>query len=69
MRRLWLVFWRMGVAYLFYPVMIGLMVYITIHGYHWVFGVGIIAAILILDPMWGRIASNAIRMWRGRKRG
>lgn len=68
MRKIWLVFWRMGVAYLFYPIIIGLMIYITIHGYHWGFGLALILAIFILDPMWGRIGGNAVRMWKNRKR-
>ena len=66
MKRLWLAFWRLGIAYLFYPIMILLMAYITFKGYHWIFGVMIILAIFILDPMWGRIARNATQKWRNR---
>lgn len=66
MKKLWLVFWRMGVVYFFYPVMIGIMIYITYKGYHWGFGALVIAVILVLDPTWGRLSRNALRMWKNR---
>lgn len=68
MIRIWRLFWRLGRVYLFYPVMIGLMVWIDYKNFHWIFGLGVIAAILVLDPMWLRMARNSARMWRNRSR-
>lgn len=67
MNRIWRVFWRMGRVYLFYPVMIGLMIWIDYNNYHWIFGALVIVAIFVLDPMWKRMARNAMRLWRNRK--
>lgn len=66
MKRFLRVFWRMGRAYLFYPVMIALFLWLYIQDAHWIFGVMVIAAILILDPMWRRIGGNAVHMWKSR---
>ena len=68
MKRFWRVFWRMGRVYFFYPAMIAIMIWIDYKNYHWIFGVGVIAAILILDPLWARLGRNSIRMWRNRKK-
>jgi len=67
MKKLGRVFWRMGRVYLFYPVMIGLFVWIDYKNYHWIFGALVIVAILTLDPMWARMGRNALRMWKNRK--
>ena len=64
MKKAWRVFMRMTRAYLFYPLMIGIFLWLYIKDAHWIFGVMVIAAILILDPIWGAMAKNAMRMWR-----
>ncbi|NNE59220.1 MAG: hypothetical protein HKN36_14025 [Hellea sp.] len=66
MKKLGQVFWRMGIAYLFYPVMIGLFIWIEIKDFHWIFGAMVIAAILIIDPIWAAMGKNAVRMWKNR---
>ncbi len=67
MRRYWLVLWRMGLAYLFYPAMIGLFLWLYFNQAHWGLGLMVITAIFILDPIWYRLAQNAIHMWKNRK--
>jgi len=67
MRRAMMVFWRVARAYLFYPVMIGLFIWLFVTGAHWVFGLAVIIAILVLDPIWRVMAGNALRLWRSRK--
>ncbi len=57
-------FWRLAQAYLFYPVMVGLFIWLYVTGAHWIFGLAVIAAILILDPIWKRMAQNALRMFK-----
>ncbi len=57
---------RVGRAYLFYPLMIGIFLWLYINKAHWIFGVMVIAAILILDPIWGSMAKNVMRMWKRR---
>jgi len=64
MKRLGKVFWRMGVAYLFYPIMIGIFIWIEIKDFHWIFGLLVILAILIIDPIWAAMAKNIVRMWK-----
>jgi len=56
------VFWRMFQAYLFYPLMIGLFLWLYFTGAHWIFGVSVIVAILILDRTWLVIAKNIFRI-------
>lgn len=56
------VFWRMFQAYLFYPVMIGVFLWLYVTGAHWIFGVGVIIAILIFDRTWLVIGKNILRM-------
>jgi len=63
-KRLWLIFWRMGFAYLFYPAMIGLFIWIDYKNFHWIFGLMVILAIFILDPIWARIAKNAVHKFK-----
>jgi len=52
------VFLRMARAYLFYPVMIGIFLWLFIKDAHWIFGLAVITAILILDPIWRILAKN-----------
>jgi len=65
-KRIWSAFWRLGIAYLFYPVMIGLFIWIDLKNFHWVFGLMVILAILIIDPIWARMAQTAWQKMRQR---
>ena len=60
-------FRRLFIAYLFYPVMVGLFLWLYVKDAHWVFGLIVIVAILILDPLWRRIGRNIVRLWKSRK--
>jgi len=56
-------FWQYARALLFYPAAIGIMVWLTITGKHWIWGVTVLAAVLILDPIY-RIILGSILSWR-----
>jgi len=53
-------------AYLFYPFMIGLFLWLYVKDVHWIFGLAIIVAIFIIDPIWRLMARNALSMWKKR---
>jgi len=59
--RFLIVFFRMARAVLFYPVMIGLFLWLYFTNAHWIFGVAVIIAILVLDPIWRILASNIVK--------
>ncbi|PHS36649.1 MAG: hypothetical protein COA91_12185 [Robiginitomaculum sp.] len=50
--RLITVLLRMARAFLFYPVMIGVFLWLYIRDVHWIYGLAVIVAILIVDPIW-----------------
>jgi len=56
-------FWRLFYAFAFYPILIGLFIWLYIKDAHWIFGVMIIAVILVIDPIW-RIIFTKIISWR-----
>ena len=60
--------WRLFYAFAFYPIMIGLFIWIYVTGRHWVFGLAVIAAILILDPIWRVLARSILRLGKRAKR-
>jgi len=55
------IYWRMVRVFLFYPAMIAAFFYVYIKDYHWIWGLLIIIAILVIDPVY-RI------LWRGIRR-
>ena len=57
-------FWRLFQAYLFYPVLIGVFLWLYFTGAHWIFGLAVIVAILVFDPMWGILARNILRLFK-----
>lgn len=59
--------WQLFVGLLFYPVMIVIFLWLYFTGKHWIFGVIVIAAILILDPMWRVIGRRILDMVRPSK--
>ena len=54
------VYWRMVRVFMFYPALIAAFFYVYFKGYHWIWGLLIIAAILIVDPPYRLL-------WRGIK--
>lgn len=67
MKAVLIALWRLLRAYLFYPVMIGLFLWIYVTDKHWVFGAAIIAAILIFDPIWRIMGRNSLRLLRKKR--
>ena len=49
-------------ALAFYPIMIGLFLWLYVTNAHWIWGAAIIAGILIFDPIWRIMAKNILRM-------
>lgn len=54
-------FWRMFHALAFYPLMIAAFIYLYIKGAPWPFGLAIIIAILVFDPMWRMLFRQIFR--------
>lgn len=55
------IYWQLLRVYLFYPLMIAAFIYVYIKDYHWIWGLLIIIAILLIDPTYRLL-------WRGLKR-
>jgi membrane protein YdbS with pleckstrin-like domain len=55
--------WRFARAMLFYPAAIAIMVWLILTGQHWIWGVAVLAAVLILDPIYRIILVSALK-WR-----
>jgi len=51
-KSIFIAMWRLFWALVFYPMIIGLMIWIYIKDYHWIWGVLVIIAVLIFDPIW-----------------
>lgn len=58
--------WRFARALLFYPAAIAVMVLLIVTGQHWIWGIAVLAAVLILDPIY-RIILRSIFSWRPHK--
>ena len=65
-KAIFIAMWRLFWALAFYPMIIGLMIWIYIKDYHWIWGVLVIIAVLIFDPIW-RIIFRRIVSWRPHK--
>ena len=59
--------WQLFKGLLFYPLMIGVFIWLYITDKHWIFGIAVIAAILILDPIWRIIGRRTIEMFSARR--
>ncbi len=55
--------WRFARAMLFYPAAIAIMLWLILTGQHWIWGVAVLAAVLILDPIY-RIILRHVLKWR-----
>ena len=58
--------WRITRAFLFYPAAIGAMLWLIVTNQHWIWGVGVLTAVLILDPIY-RIILSSVLSWRPHK--
>ena len=63
------VYWRMIRIFLFYPLMIGAFFYVYIKDYHWIWGLLIIIAIIIIDPTFRLLWRGMTRKMRANKKG
>lgn len=66
MKAILISFWRMFHALAFYPLLIGLFVWLYIKDAHWIFGAAVIAAILIFDPIWRLLFRRCVEIFKGR---
>jgi hypothetical protein len=55
--------WQFARAILFYPAAIAIMIWLLLTGKHWIWGVAVLLAVLILDPIY-RIMLRQILSWR-----
>ncbi len=60
MKNVGIAMWRLFHGLAFYPLMIGLFIWLYITDKHWVFGAIVIAAILLLDPIWRVVGRRLI---------
>ena len=61
-------FYRAALLLLFYPAMIALMIWLWWTGQHWIWGICVIAAVLILDPIYRVFARGLIQLLQGKSR-
>lgn len=62
-RQLFKGLWRLARALLFYPAAIAVMIWLILTGQHWIWGIAVLAAVLIFDPIY-RIMLRGILSWR-----
>jgi len=58
--------WRFARALLFYPAAVVIMIWLIVTGQHWGWGLVVLGAVLILDPIY-RIMLGSILSWRPHK--
>lgn len=46
-----ILFWRLGLAYLYYPIIFGLAIWLTVKDVHWGYGVLLLIFVLLTDPL------------------
>ena len=54
--------WRLFHALAFYPIVIGVFIWLYFKGAHWIYGAAVIAIILIFDPIWRVMFRNVLRL-------
>ncbi|WP_371398020.1 hypothetical protein [Fretibacter rubidus] len=57
--------WRMFHALAFYPLMLGLFIWLYIKDAHWGLGLAVVIMILVFDPIWRILAQS---LWSKRPR-
>lgn len=55
--------WRLFHALAFYPILIGVFIWLYFKGAHWIYGAAVIAIILIFDPIWRVMFRNVLRLF------
>jgi len=55
--------WRFARALLFYPAAIAIMLWLIFTGQHWLWGIAVLAGVLIFDPIY-RIIIGGMLKWR-----
>lgn len=58
--------WQLFRGLLFYPMMVGLFLWVYFTGKHFIFGLAIIAIILWVDPIWKIMWHKAIEIFKKR---
>jgi len=58
--------WRLFHGLAFYPLAIALFIWLFIKGAHWGFGLSVIIAILMFDPIWRIMAGRLWQFWTKR---
>lgn len=54
--------WRLFHAIAFYPIMIGVFIWLYIKDAHWIYGLCVILIILIFDPIWRILGANILKL-------
>jgi len=54
--------WRLFHALAFYPILIGVFIWLYFKGAHWIYGAAILAIILIFDPIWRLMLGNLLKI-------
>lgn len=54
---------KLAYALAFYPAVFAIMIWLLLTGRHWIWGVLVILAVLILDPIY-RIIGRRFLIWR-----
>ncbi|HHL43481.1 MAG TPA: hypothetical protein ENJ42_07685 [Hellea balneolensis] len=62
------VFFALLRAYLFYPVMVGIFIWLYFTKAHWGYGLAVIVAILVIDPIWITMARSLLQGINSRNR-
>lgn len=60
--------WQLFSGLLFYPLMIGLFIWLYLADKHWIFGLIVILVILWVDPIWRIMGRRALEMVSPNKR-
>ena len=63
------VYWRMIRVFMFYPALIAAFFYVYFKGYHWIWGLLIIIAILFVDPTFRILWRGIMHQIRQKKKG
>lgn len=42
-------------AFLYYPLLLALFIWLWINGAHWAWGAGVVVAMVVFDPFWVRL--------------
>ena len=57
------VFWRLLRAYLYYPLIVGLAIWLWLNDAHWIWGLALLIFVLMTDRIWLLVAKRVLS-WR-----